>query len=163
MADNKREPKMEQLFIELRNAIASDLDERFRTMEAKLEATLETKLETKLEEKLEAKLGAKLDTRRGAFEAKLDAKFAEQERKLTGVIVRQLETAERHLEDVLKVHVEDTRGLVTGAAEGYGATLDKIERELVDMHKKFDVGVTLPPAPSTPPRIGRRPGRRSRS
>ena len=42
------------------------------------------------------------------------------------------------------------RGLVTRAAEGYGATLDKIERELVDMNKKFNVGVTLPPARASP-------------
>lgn len=119
MADKKRDPQMEQLFIELRQAIASDFDGRFEAMESRLDA-------------------------------KLDAKFAEQERRLTerltvaltdhltGVVVRQLETAEQHLEDRLKVYLEELRGLVINAAEGYGGTLEKIERELIDMNKRFD-------------------------
>ena len=115
MANDNRIHKMLQQFTELRQAIASDFDERFQTSESRL---------------------------REGLSKDLDDGFAASERRLTDnltqVIVQQLETAQQHLEGRLQVHMEDLKGLVTSTAEGYGATLDRIEGDLGELNKKFD-------------------------
>ena len=115
MANDNRIHKMLQQFTELRQAIASDFDERFQTSESRL---------------------------REGLSKGLDDGFAASERRLTDnltqVIVQQLETAQQHLEGRLQVHMEDLKGLVTSTAEGYGATLDRIEGDLGELNKKFD-------------------------
>lgn len=95
MAKDNRIQKMRQDFTELRQAIASDIDERFVASEQRL---------------------------------------AE---KLTHVIVQQLETARQHLEGRLQVHMEDLKSLVTTTAEGYGGTLERIERDLGELKQEM--------------------------
>ena len=96
MANEDRIQGMREEFNELRQAIASDLDERFAASEQRLTE------------------------------------------KLTHVIVQQLDTAQQHLEGRLQVHMEDLKGLVTTTAEAYGGTLDRIERDLVELNQKVD-------------------------
>ena len=134
MANDNRIHKMLQQFTELRQAIASDFDERFQTSESRLREGLSKDLDTKLDTR-EQRL-------RQGLSKDLDDGFAASERRLTDnltqVIVQQLETAQQHLEGRLQVHMEDLKGLVTSTAEGYGATLDRIEGDLGELNKKFD-------------------------
>ena len=134
MANDNRIHKMQQQFTELRQAIASDFDERFQTSESRLREGLSKDLDTKLDTR-EQRL-------RQGLSKDLDDGFAASERRLTDnltqVIVQQLETAQQHLEGRLQVHMEDLKGLVTSTAEGYGATLDRIEGDLGELNKKFD-------------------------
>lgn len=114
MAKEDRIQKMRQEFTELRQAIASDIDERFRASEGRL---------------------------RDGLSKGLDEGFAASEQrlteKLTHVIVQQLETAQQHLEGRLQVHMEDLKGLVTTTAEAYGGTLDRIERDLGELKQEM--------------------------
>ena len=111
MANDNRIQEMQQQFNELRQAIASDIAERFEASERRL---------------------------RDGLSEDLDDRFAASEQRLTQVIVQQLETAQQHHEGRLQVHMEDLKGVVTTTAEAYGGTLDRIERDLGEMNKKMD-------------------------
>ena len=115
MANEDRIQGMREEFNELRQAIASDLDERFQAGARALREGL----------------SKDLDERFAASEQRLTE-------KLTHVIVQQLETAQQHLEGRLQVHMEDLKGLVTTTAEAYGGTLDGITRKLGEMSEKMD-------------------------
>ncbi len=115
MANEDRIQGMREEFNELRQAIASDLDERFQAGARALREGL----------------SKDLDERFAASEQRLTE-------KLTHVIVQQLDTAQQHLEGRLQVHMEDLKGLVTTTAEAYGGTLDRIERDLVELNQKVD-------------------------
>ena len=52
-------------------------------------------------------------------------------------MARQLETAQQHLEGCMQMHAEDLKDHVTKAAEGYGGTLDGIQRELKDFRAEW--------------------------
>ena len=135
MANNNRIQQVQQQFKQLRQAIASDLDERFKAGEQRLREGLSKDLDEKLdvrEQRLREGLSKDLD-------AKLDAQFAASEQRLTQVIVQQLETAQQHLEGRLQMHMEDLKGVVTTAAENYGGVLDSIKLELGEMNKKMDI------------------------
>jgi len=153
MANDNRIHKMQQQFTELRQAIASDFDELFKTSESRLREGLSRDLDTKLDvreqrlrEGLSGDLDTKLDVReqrlREGLSKGLDDRFAASERRLTGnltqIIVQQLETAQQHLEGRLQVHMEDLKDLVSTTAEGYGGVLDSIKRDLVEMNRKMD-------------------------
>lgn len=105
---------MREEFNELRQAIASDLDERFQAGARALREGL----------------SKDLDERFAASEQRLTE-------KLTHVIVQQLETAQDHLDGRLQVHMEDLKGLVTTTAEAYGGTLDRIERDLGELKQEM--------------------------
>ena len=111
MANEDRIQKMRQEFTDLRQAIASDIDERFQASERRL---------------------------RDGLSKDLDERFAASEQRLTQVIVQQLETAQQHLEGRLQVHMEDLKGLVTTTAEAYGGTLDGINRKLGEMNEMME-------------------------
>ncbi|MEO8678614.1 MAG: hypothetical protein ABI665_06190 [Vicinamibacterales bacterium] len=80
------------------------------------------------------------------LDAKLDAKFEASERRLRQdltqdlgqELARQLETAQKHLEGCMQMHAEDLKELATKAAEGYGGTLEGIQRQLADLNQKVD-------------------------
>ncbi len=115
MANDDRSQQMQQQFNELRQAIASDIAERFDASERRLREGL----------------SKDLDERFAASEQRLTE-------KLTHVIVQQLETAQQHLEGRLQVHMEDLKGLVATTAEAYGGTLDGIERKLGEMSEMME-------------------------
>lgn len=101
MANHDRSQGMQQQFSELRQAIATDIADRFEASERRLAESL------------------------------------------TQVVVRQLEAAQQHLEGRLQPHAEDLKDLVTRAAEGYGGTLEKIERDLSELNQKIDNGFSV--------------------
>jgi len=119
MTKEVRIQKMRKEFRELRQAIATDIDERFKAGEQRLRDGLSKDLEEKLDERF------------AASEQRLTE-------KLTHVIVQQLETAQQHLEGRLQVHMEDLKGLVTTTAEAYGGTLDGINRKLGEMNEMME-------------------------
>jgi hypothetical protein len=52
-------------------------------------------------------------------------------------VARQLETAQQHLDGCMQMHAEDLKDHVTKAADGYGGTLDGIQRELKDFRSEW--------------------------
>ncbi len=110
-------------------------------------ARVETRV-TGLGEKLSVEMAAGFaagETRlREGLSAEMATRFDASERRLTEtlsqVVARQLETAQQHLEGRLQVHAEDLKGLVTKAAEGYGTTLETIDRKLGALNRKVDAG-----------------------
>jgi exonuclease VII large subunit len=146
MAKDVRIQKMRQEFQDLRQAIASDLDERFHSSERRLRDGLSKDLDTKLDARdKRLRDGLSKDLRDG-LSKDLDERFAASEQrlteKLTHVIVQQLETAQQHLEGRLQVHMEDMKGLLTTTAEAYGGTLDGIERKLGELNQKMETKVS---------------------
>jgi len=120
MPNNDRFHEMDQQFNELRQAIASDIAERFEASERRLRDGLSKDLAARFE----------------ASEQRLGESLSQE-------VSRQLGTAQQHLEGCMQMHAEDLKDLVTKAAEGYGGTLDGIQRELKDFRsewrKKADV------------------------
>jgi septation ring formation regulator EzrA len=51
---------------------------------------------------------------------------------------KQLSETKVHLKNEARINMEELKAEVKLGAEGYGATLQKIERELVDLNKKVD-------------------------
>jgi phage-related minor tail protein len=114
MSDENRNSEMQQQLEELRRTIASDIADQFSASEKRLRESLSKDLD----------VGFK------ASEQRLTE-------KLTRVIAEQLETAQDHLRGRMQVHAEELKDQVTKAAEGYGGTLDGIQRELKDFREEF--------------------------
>lgn len=62
------------------------------------------------------------------------------EGRLTGHVDKQLAAAVAELKRQAQIHKEELRDDVKKAAEGYDATLKKIDRELADLNKNVDNG-----------------------
>ena len=136
MANHDRIQGMQQQFSELRQAIATDIADRFEAGERRLREGLSQDIDTKLDaldRRLSECLSSEMATRFEASERRLTE-------SLTQVVVRQIETAQQHLEGRLQLHAEDLKDLVTRAAEGYGGTLEQIERDLSELNQKIDSG-----------------------
>ena len=75
----------------------------------------------------------------------LAARFESREERLLKTIsqdvARQLETAVKHLDDRAVIYMEGMKALVTKAAEGYGGTLEAIDRRLGDLATKWDTTI----------------------
>ena len=56
-------------------------------------------------------------------------------------VARQLETAVKHLDDRAAIYMEDAKDLVKKAAEGYGGTLEAIDRRLGELATKWDTTI----------------------
>jgi hypothetical protein len=80
------------------------------------------------------------------IDKKLDEKFAGAEKRLSDHVSRelsqQLDTATKDLKGQMQVHFEDMQDLVKGAADGYGGTLESIERQLKELSTKWDTKIT---------------------
>jgi len=70
----------------------------------------------------------------------IDKRFDEFEGRLTSHIDKQLAGAVKELKHQAQLHKEELKDEVKKAAEGYDATLKKIERELVDLNENVDTG-----------------------
>ena len=101
---------MDPQFQELASEIADAVEKR-------LSGNFEQRLKTHVEEAVEQRLS-------GDFEERLTTSV---EKRLS-----------KGLEQRMNVHFENLQTTVALAAEGYGATLEKIERELADLNKKVD-------------------------
>lgn len=68
--------------------------------------------------------------RLGEAEKRLTEQFTGAETRLT----EKFTEAEKRLSDGAKMNMEELKGLVKLAAEGYGATLERIERDLKELN-----------------------------
>lgn len=69
-----------------------------------------------------------------AVAQRLRSEFGESESRVKA----HIDKFEQRAETRMKMHFENLEEKVKMAAEGYGATLDGIERELADLNKKVD-------------------------
>jgi uncharacterized protein Yka (UPF0111/DUF47 family) len=88
------------------------MDPQFQELAKEIADALEERLTTSLEKRLS-----------GAFEERIKT---------------HIDNFEGRAETRMKMHFENLEEKVKMAAEGYGATLDGIERELTDLNKKVD-------------------------
>ena len=140
MADGNWNREMQEQFEALRKAIAADIAERFEAGEGRLREGLSAEIDARFnanEERLGARFSASEQRLREALSADLDSKFAASEQRLTTVITEQLETAQRHLDGRLNVHAEELSERFSKFAEGYGGTLEGIQRELKEFRSEW--------------------------
>lgn len=75
----------------------------------------------------------------------MDPQFEELAQRLKSelatVVADQFAAAETRLVGQYKVHAEEMTAQVKLAAEGYGATLESIERSLKDLSSKWDTKI----------------------
>lgn len=110
---------MDPQFEELARHIADDVEKRF----SKRFEEAEERLEERLAKRVANDVDARFVERFQAVEARLSAQF-------TG--------AEERLANGAKMHMEELRSMIKVTAEGYGATLDRIDRQLAELNAKFD-------------------------
>jgi hypothetical protein len=73
----------------------------------------------------------------GALETRLDERIDTQETRLDG----RIDSLETRLEKRMQAHFERIEDLVQRAAEGYGATLESIDRRLDTLETKWDTQI----------------------
>jgi hypothetical protein len=75
----------------------------------------------------------------------MDPQFEELARHVADEVEKRVSKrvrgAEKRLARGTRVHLEDLKSVVTLAAEGYGATLDRIERQLTELNSKWDTEI----------------------
>ena len=74
----------------------------------------------------------------GAFEQRIKTHIDQFEQRADQSFKTHVDQFEQRAELRMQMHFENLETKVTLAAEGYGSTLKKIERELVDLNKKVD-------------------------
>jgi hypothetical protein len=105
---------MDPQFEELAQRVADDVEKRF------------SKRFDEAEKRLEGVIVGRLDD----AEEGLAQTFEGAETRLS----KQFADAEKRLSDGARMHMEDLKTTVTVVAEGYGATLDRIERRLTELN-----------------------------
>ena len=65
----------------------------------------------------------------------------EAEKHLDGVIGKRLDEAEKRLSEGARIHMEDLKSTIQMTAEGYGVTLERIERQLTELNTKWDTTI----------------------
>ena len=85
---------------------------------------------------VERRLDGVIVQRLGEAEARLAEQFAGAEMRLAA----QFTGAEQRLAEGAKTHMEELREMAKAAAEGYGATLDSLNRRLDRIEQKVDTG-----------------------
>jgi len=124
---------MQEQFEQLREAILSDLDKKLDEKFASAETRLSETIDRKLDEKFAGAEKRLSET--------IDEKFAGAEERLAGHVSRELGTATQHLKGLMQVHFENMQGLVKVAADGYGGTLESIDRRLKELSTKWDAKI----------------------
>ena len=121
---------MDPQFQELASEIADAVEKR-------LSGAFEERIKTHVEEAVDKRLPRDFEERIASnIEQRLPGGF---ELRITNNIEERLSGAfEQRAGLRMQMHVENLETKVTLAADGYGATLKKIERELVDLNKKVD-------------------------
>ncbi|MCC7180228.1 MAG: hypothetical protein IT177_17755 [Acidobacteria bacterium] len=89
---------------------------------------------TALGQQLEQRLGDRLTTQLAEAEARLDQRLSD---RLTTQLAQAEARLDQKLGDRLQVHTEELRDLVRVAAEGYGGTLERIERDLGEFRAEW--------------------------
>lgn len=68
----------------------------------------------------------------------MDPQLQELAMEIAKAIEGRLDQFEQRVEQRMQMHFENLGELVKVSAEGYGANLGKIERELADLNRKMD-------------------------
>jgi hypothetical protein len=126
------DPQLEEIVRQIADAVDRRLATRFDDAEERL-----TKQFAGAEERLSKQFAdaeARLAQQFTDAEGRLVKQFSDAE----GRSAKQFADAENRLSEGAKAHMEELRTLVQLSAEGYGATLEKIERELVALNTKVD-------------------------
>jgi hypothetical protein len=118
------DPQFEELARVIRAQVAEDASHAIAALETRLEQRIDS-LETQLEQRSVA-LETQLEQRSVAFETRLG---------------QRADALEDRLEHRMQVHFERMEGLVHRAAEGYGATLESIDRRLDRLETKWDTQI----------------------
>lgn len=133
MADEQRTQEMEPKFEALRRAIAGDVADQM----ARLGQQLRKELSDDVSQQVTL-VGQQLRKELAGDVSQQVMVVGQQLRKeLSGDIAKQLETAGEHLAGRLQVHAEELKDLMQKAAEGYGGTLDGIQRELKEFREEW--------------------------
>lgn len=131
---------MDPQFQELAQHIADDVVKR-------IDAAVVKRL-GEAEQRLGGVIGERLGEAEKGFDELIVKRLGEAEKRLTeqftGAETRLTEgftAAETRLSDGAKVHMEGLKSLVKLTAEGYGATLERIERQFVELNTKWDTTI----------------------
>ena len=127
-----------QQFREGEERLATRLEERLAPrlaadLEERLAPRLEERLATRLEERLAPRLAADLEER---LAPRLEERLATRLEERLGA--RLEERVDRRIQASMLPYMESMHDLVKRAAEGYGATLEGIERRLDELSTKWD-------------------------
>ena len=129
---------MDPQFQELASEIADAVEKRLSgTFEARIASKVEERLSGTLEERIATKVEERLS---GAFEERIKTHINEFEKRADASFKQHINEFEERAELRMKMHFENLESNVTLAAEGYGATLDGINRKLADLNEKVDNG-----------------------
>lgn len=135
---------MEEQFEQLRQAISKDIAAQFQSRDERLRDDLDAKFRDS-EERLRNNLDERFRDSEERLHDKLAARFEAREDRLLKTIsqdvARQLETAVKHLDDRTAIYMEGAKDLVKKAAEGYGGTLEAIDRRLGELATKWDTTI----------------------
>jgi len=152
MADEQRTQEMDPQFEALRQAIAGDVADQVARLGQQLRKDLSGDLSqqvTSLGQQLRKDLADDLTQQVTSLGQQLRKDLADdltqqvtslgqQLRKdLSGDIAKQLETAGEHLAGRMQVHAEELKELMQKAAEGYGGTLEGIQRDLKEFREEW--------------------------
>lgn len=125
---------MDPQFEELAGAIADAVEKR-------LSGAFEQRIKTHIDE-FEQRADQHIKTHIDQFEQRADQRtkthIDQFEQRADQSIKTHIDQFEQRAELRMQMHFENLETKVTLAAEGYGATLQKIERELADLNKKVD-------------------------
>ena len=123
---------MDPQFQELASEIADAVEKR-------LSGTFEERIATRVEERLSGTLEQRIKTHIDKSEERVATQV---EKRLSGAFEERIKTHidefEKRAELRMQMHFENLEGLVKVTAEGYGASLERIERDLGKLNSKFD-------------------------
>jgi len=116
------------------------MDPQFQELASEIADAVEKRLSGAFEERIKTHVEEAVDKRLPRdFEERITNNIEE---RLSGAFEQRIKTHINLFEQRaglrMQMHFENLETKVTLAADGYGATLKKIERELVDLNKKVD-------------------------
>jgi DNA anti-recombination protein RmuC len=130
------EERLERVIVDRLGDAEKGLSKRFDHAEERLERVIVDRLgdaEKGLSKRFdEAEEG--LSKRFDEAEERLSKRFDEAEERLS----KRFDGAEQRLSEGARMNMEELRSTIKVAAEGYGSTLDRIERQLTELNTKFD-------------------------
>ena len=83
----------------------------------------------------------RIDSRFGDFEKRIESRLGDFEKRIVGAVASKLDALETRVEGRMQVHFERMEDLVKRAAEGYGGTLESIDRRLDRLETKWDTKI----------------------
>ena len=116
------------------------MDPQFQELASEIADAVEKRLSGAFEERIKTHVEEAVDKRLPRdFEERITNNIEE---RLSGAFEQRIKTHINLFEQRaglrMQMHFENLETKVTLAADGYGATLKKIERELIDLNKKVD-------------------------